>query len=431
VEVFFEVGVILVLLVANGVFAMAEIAVVSSRKGKLKARAEAGSRKAAKALALAESPNRFLATVQVGITLVGIVAGAYGGASLSARLEVYFKPMLGTYAHAVAFTLVVICITYLSLIVGELLPKRVGLSNPEGIASVLAGPMSALALAAKPLVTFLSVSTEGLMRLLGFKDAPEATVTEEELKLLAREGLRVGVLHRTESEMVESVLALDKLQVRDLMTPRVKVIWIREDEAHERIWHKVVVSGHTNFPVYSSSRDRALGVISVKAIYANLAAGIPVRVKDLIVPPLVVPESQNGLSLLETFKKTGQHMAVVVDEFGTVNGVVTLHDLMEAIVGEFPSMENRLKPTAKQREDGSWLVDAMMPIEEFVEAVNEFPINRSGVEQYETFGGFLIHQLGHVPSEGESFKVGPFVVEIMDMDGHRIDKVLLLRDKKT
>lgn len=425
-EFLFEVAVILGLLLANGVFAMAEIAVVSSRKAKLKAQVEAGNARARKALALAESPNRFLSTVQVGITLVGIVAGAYGGANLSEDLAKLIRPVAGNYANGVAFGVVVLCITYLSLIVGELVPKRIGLSNPEKISGLLAGPMSALSALAKPLVWVLSASSDAAMRLLRLKEAPEAGVSEDELRLLAREGLRVGVLHPAESAMVESVLSLDKARVRELMTPRAKIIWIHVDEPHDRVWHKVVVSGHTTFPVYSETRDHVLGVVTVKSIYANLAAGVEVHIRDLMVSPLVVPSSQNALQLLETFKRTGRHVAMVVDEFGAVNGLVTLHDVLEAIVGEFPTADERLRPTARMREDGSWLIDAMIPIEEFAAQVKDFPLPAPGDREYETFGGFVVNRLGHVPREGESFECGKFTVEIIDMDGHRVDKVLLL-----
>lgn len=427
-DIAFEIGVIFVLLLANGVFAMAEIAIVSAKRAKLKLWAEAGDKKAKRALALAESPNRFLATVQVGITLVGIIAGAYGGATLSEKLAVPLRslPLVAPYAQPVAFAVVVVAITYLSLIIGELVPKRLGLSNPERISSFLAGPMSALSTAAKPLVSLLSFSTDAMLRLFGFKQLPEAAMSEDELRLLAREGLRVGVLKPSETEMLESVLGLDNLRVRDLMTPRAKIIWVQEDEPHERIWHKIVVSGHTTFPVYSTTRERAIGVISIKSIYANMAAGAPVRVRDLMTEPLAVPASQNALSLLETFKKSGKHHAIVVDEFGSVTGLVTLHDMMEAIVGEFPSLEKRLRPDAKQREDGSWLIDAMIPIEEFEKKVVGFPLDPEQGRDYETFGGFILNKVGHLPKEGDTFECGAFTVEIIDMDSHRVDKVLLL-----
>jgi putative hemolysin len=431
-ELLLEFSIIIALLIANGIFAMAEIAVVSSRKNRLRSAAEAGDKKARRALELAESPSRFLSTVQVGITLVGIIAGAYGGASLSAKLAVILReiPGLAPYANNLAFVLVVLAITYLSLVIGELVPKRIGLSAPERIAGFLAAPMSALSRFAKPLVYILTGSTSAIMKLLGLKDAPEATVTEDELRLLAREGLRAGVLQKTESEMVESVLALDKLQSKDIMTPRPKIIWIQQDEPHELVWHKIVVSGHSHFPVYESSRDHVTGVVNVKSIYAHLAANIPIRIKDLIVPPLFVPTSVNALSLLETFKNEGRHVAIVIDEFGVVQGLVTTHDIMEAIVGEFPTMDARLRPTAKRRDDGSWLVDAMMPVEEFESTVTDFPLHSKTERDYETFGGYIIKRLGRVPNEGESFEAGPYIVEIIDMDHLRVDKVLLLPARK-
>ena len=423
-----EFGIIIALLLANGVFAMAEIAVVSSRKGRLRAGADAGDKRARRALELAESPNRFLSTVQVGITLVGIFAGAYGGASLAAKLAVYLRdvPYVAPYANGVAFGLVVLVITYLSLVIGELVPKRIGLSAPERISGLLAGPMSALSIIAKPLICLLTASTDGLMKLLGLKDAPEAVVTEDELRLLAREGLRVGVLFKAESEMLESVLALDKLTVKDLMTPRPKIIWIQQDESHDLIWHKIVVSGHSHFPVYDKRRDQVVGIVNVKSIYAHLAANIPIKIKDLVMPALFVPATLNALTLLETFKKEGKHVAIVIDEFGSVHGLVTTHDIMEAIVGEFPTMDARLRPTARRREDGSWLIDAMIPVEEFEAAVTDFPLHPKGQRDYETFGGFVIKQLGHVPQEGECFEAGHYLVEIIDMDDLRVDKVLLL-----
>lgn len=430
-EFVYEIAVILLLLVANGVFAMAEIAVVSARKAKLKDLAEKGSAGALRALALAEAPNRFLSTVQVGITMVGIVAGAYGGAKLSEDLAALLKPIpvLGPYSSGVAFGVVVVCISYLSLIIGELVPKRIGLSNPERISSLLAGPMSGLSRLASPLVWLLSASTDAALKLLRLKHAPEAGVTEDELRLLAREGLRVGVLHPAESAMVESVLTLDKLRVSDLMTPRAKIIWIHVEEPHDRIWHKVVVSAHTTFPVYGETRDQVLGVITVKAIYANLAAGVPVRVRDLMVSPLVVPSTQNALQLLETFKRAGRHLAMVVDEFGTITGLVTMHDVLEAIAGEFPTQGERLRPAARRREDGSWLVDAMIPIDQFAAEVKDFPLDPAEAREYETFAGFVVSRLGRVPREGECFVCGAYTVEIIDMDGHRVDKVLLLPAK--
>ena len=427
-EILFEISIILVLLLANGLFAMAEISVVSSRKARLRSWAEAGNQRAKKALSLAESPNRFLSTVQIGITLVGIFAGAYGGARLAGRLAEYLAqfPAVARYSEGLAFGLVVAVITYLSLVLGELLPKRIGLGHPERIASIIAAPMLALSTIAKPLVHLLSASTELLLKMLGIKPNTETAVTEEEVKLLVREGLRAGVLHKSESEMVESVLALDQLPVKELLTPRAKIIWIHQNDPHDTIWHKIVVSAHTTFPVYEQDRDHVLGVVSVKDIYAQLAAGIPVKIRDLVTPAITVPPNQTALGLLEIFKRTGKHVALVIDEYGSVLGLVSLHDIMEAIVGDFPTLDARLRPIAKRRDDGSWLVDAMINIDEFAEAVADFPLETAGQRDYSTLGGYIVKRFGRVPAEGESITAGPYLVEVIDMDHHRIDKVVLL-----
>jgi putative hemolysin len=426
--IFIEIGILFLLLLANGVFAMAEIAVVSSRKARLKQLADAGDHKAKAALALAESPNRFLATVQIGITLVGIVAGVFGGATLAEKLAVVLKgiPLVSNYAEPISFALVVTIITYFSLVIGELIPKRIGLGNPEGIARMLAGPMNKLAVITNPVVTFLSASTDSLLKVFGIKPQTEATISEEEVKLMAREGLRAGILRQSETEMVEGVLDLDRLPVREVMTPRNKIIWINITDSHENIWHKIVVSGHTRFPVYENTRDHIVGVLSVKALYANLAAGAGTRVRDLMTPTIVVPASQDSNTLLGTFKKSGKHMAMVSDEFGQIVGLVTIHDILEAIAGDFPDQRQRLRPTAKRRDDGSWLIDAMLDAEEFEKLVPEFKLCPIKDRDYQTFAGYVVQKIGHIPHEGESFEDQGFIIEIIDMDGHRVDKVLLI-----
>ena len=359
----FETAVILLLLIANGVFAMAEIAVVSAKKARLRRLADLGNAKARLALDLAESPNRFLSTVQIGITLVGIFAGAFGGATLATELAGWIgqASFLAGYADKIAFAIVVLVITYFSLVIGELVPKRFGLSNPEGIAMMVARPMNWLSRAAGPAVSFLSVSTEGLLRVLGSKPGKEVTVSEEEVRVMMQEGVRAGAFNKVESQIVDSALKLDQLPVREIMTPRPKVIWLNQDDPHEQVWHKIVVSNHSHFPVYRSNRDHTVGTVSVKAIYANLAAGVGVNLKDLMIPPLIVPESQTVLQLVETFKQSGKHIALVTDEFGSMVGLVTLNDLMEAVVGEFPTQGERAKPEAKKREDGSWLIGVFLP----------------------------------------------------------------------
>lgn len=430
-QVAFEILIIFLLLVANGVFAMAEIAVVSSRKGKLRQLADAGNKHARTALELAESPNRFLSTVQIGITLVGIVAGAYGGATLSDKLEVVIKdwPVVGAYAKTLAFFTVVSIITYFSLVLGELLPKRIGLGNPEGIAMTLAGFMNLLSRWTSPVVNFLTFSTDSLFRLVGIKPKDENAVSEEEVKVLMQEGLRAGAFHHVESQMVSSVLELDQLKVRDLMTPRPKMIWVSADEPHEAVWHKIVVSGHSYFPVYRGNRDNIVGVVSVKAIYANLAAGVGVKIKDLMVPPLVVPETQNSLQLLETFKSTRKHMALVTDEFGSIVGVVTLNDIMEAIVGDLTTPEERAKPEVRQRDDGTWLIDALVDLDKVERALSGFRFDSEGSRDYQTLAGYVVKRFGRVPKEGETFESQGYIFEVLDMDRHRVDKILVMKAK--
>ena len=415
------------LLIANGVFAMAEIAVVSAKKARLRRLADQGDGRARIALELAESPNRFLSTVQIGITLVGIFAGAFGGATLAAKLALPIGQVafLAPYADKIAFGIVVAAITYFSLVLGELVPKRFGLSNPEGIAMMVARPMNWLSKFAGPVVNFLSVSTEVALRLLGFKPEKEVAVSEEDVRVMMQEGVRAGAFNKVESHIVHSALELDLLPVREIMTPRPKVIWLNQDDAHDQVWHKIVVSGHSHFPVYQGNRDNTVGVVSVKAIYANLAAGVGVNLKDLMISPLIVPETQTVLQLVETFKQSGKHIALVTDEFGSIVGLVTLNDVMEAVVGEFPSQGERAKPEARKRDDGSWLIDAMIDLEAVEKALPNFKFGGDAYTEYQTLAGFVVKALGHVPKEGETFEAQGFIFEVLDMDRHRVDKVLV------
>ncbi|MBM3839040.1 MAG: HlyC/CorC family transporter [Verrucomicrobia bacterium] len=430
-QVAFEITVIFLLLIANGVFAMAEIAVVSAKKARLRRLADQGQSNAQVALELAESPNRFLSTVQVGITLVGIFAGAFGGATLAAKLAQPIGQItfLAGYADKIAFGMVVAVITYFSLVLGELVPKRFGLSNPEGISMAVAKPMNWLSRVAGPLVSFLSISTEGLLRLLGFKPEKEVTVSEEEVRVLMQEGVRAGAFNKVESHIIHSALELDQLPVREIMTPRPKVIWLNQDDPHDQIWHKIVISNHSHFPVYRENRDNVVGIVSVKAIYANLAAKVGVDLKDLTTPPLIVPETQTVLQLVETFKQSGKHFAMVTDEFGNIVGLVTLNDVMEAIVGRFPSQGERAKPEAKKRDDGSWLIDAMIDLEAVEKALPGFKFGGGAYTEYQTLAGFVVKTLGRVPREGETFEAEGYIFEVLDMDRHRVDKVLVMPTK--
>lgn len=424
-----EILIILLLLVVNGLFAMAEIAVVSSRKNRLRQRAESGDPGAKAALALAESPNRFLSTVQVGITLVGIVAGAFGGATIAAKVGLFIAQAepLAPYADKIGFALVVAAITYLSVVLGELVPKQIALSNPERMASLVARPMRFVSAVASPLVTFLTRSTEQLFAIIGFKPGPETAVSEEEVRGLMQEGLRAGAFNRVESQIVHQALELDRLPVREIMTPRPKVIWLNQTDSHDQVWHKIVVSNHSYFPVTAGNRDHPAGIVSVKAIYANLAAGVPVRLADLMVKPLAVHETQPILQLVELFKRSGQHVALVVDEFGVTVGIVTLKDIMEAIVGEFPSQGERARPTVLARDDGSWLADGLVDLDAVETALPGIVFGPDTRRDFQTLAGWLMGRFGRVPTEGEATEQAGYLFEVIDLDGQRIDKVLVLK----
>ncbi len=424
-----ELTILLLLVLANGVFALSEAAMISSRKSRLRAMADKGDAGARQALAIAEEPTRFLSTVQVGITLIGIFAGVFAGDTIAQPLTALLRdlPFIGPHAHAVSLTLVVAAVTGLSLVLGELVPKRLALQHPERYARLVAGPMYALSRLAAPMVWLLGISTSAILRMLGVKGPSTPAITEEELRGTLAESLSAGVLDAQEKQLMDRVLGLDKLRVHELMTVRTNIIWLNADEPHDTVWHKIVVSSHTHFPVYEGSRDRVAGMVSVKSIYAHLAAGLPVRIRDLMTPALIVPESQDAMQLLNTFRERRTHLALVADEFGGITGLVTLNDLMEAIAGDFEALDQRQRPAAAARPDGSWLVDAMIELESLE---RRMPALRFADEpdrgEYQTLAGYIVRRFGRVPREGETIEALGHVFEVLDMDRHRIDKVLIL-----
>lgn len=422
-----ETLIVLLLLVANGVFAMTEMAMVSSRKSRLRLLADGGNRGAQEALKLADEPNRFLPSVQVGITLVGLLAGAFGGATLARELakSLAHWSLIAPYAEAVGMGIVVVALTFLSLVIGELVPKRVALSNPERIASIMARPLDALSRLARPAIWLLGVATDAVLFALRVKRKAQSDVSEDEVKSLMQEGSQAGVFHPAEPRMVESVLSFDQRPVTDIMTPRGKVIFIRRDEKPETLWHKIVVSGHNHFPVYDGNRNRIVGVISVKAVYANTAVGVAPNVADLMVAPLFVNAHRSVASLLESFKASGKHIGVVVDERNEFLGVVTLVDVLEAIVGELPSLEERLRPEARRRGDGSWLVDGAFDVAKLWEQLEANPSAAADFAPRQKLGAFVGAHLGDRKAEGEFISVGGWRFEVLDMDGARVDKVLV------
>ncbi|MET0397684.1 MAG: hemolysin family protein [Longimicrobiaceae bacterium] len=423
-----EIVLVLLLLVVNGVFAMSEIAVVSSRKARLQQRAEAGDVGARRALELAENPNRFLSTVQVGITMVGVLAGAFGGATIAAPFAETLRgyPAVAPYADGVALGVVVLAITYLSLIVGELVPKRIGLSHPERIAAAVAGPMNVLSRVSSPLVSLLTVSTEAVLRLLGIRRADEPPVTEAEISMLMQQGTQAGVFEEAEQDIVERVFWLGDQRVASLMTPRRRVVWLDADAPPAT--NREIMSRHrfSRFLVCEETLDRVVGMVEVKDLWARSLAGDPVDdLRSLLRKPLFVPESTRALRVLELFRESGTHLALVVDEYGGIEGLVTLNDLLEEIVGDLALAGAPASPGVVRRDDGSWLVDGALQMEEFREALGLPERREEDREEFRTVAGFVLTHMGRVPSPGDRFDAGGLRVEVVDMDAHRVDKVLV------
>ncbi|MBD2069489.1 HlyC/CorC family transporter [Leptolyngbya sp. FACHB-671] len=428
-SVTFEILIILLLVIANGVFAMSEIAVVSARKARLQELAEDGDAKAQAALELANAPNRFLSTVQVGITLIGILAGAFGGATLAGRLAPYIGlvPLLKNYSQAIAFGLVVAIITYLSIIIGELVPKRLALASPEKIAASVAIPMQWLSRIAYPVVYLLTSSTDSILRLLGAGGASdEPLVTEEEIKVLIRQGAEAGTFEIAEQDMVERVFRLGDQHVASLMTPRFDITWLDINDSTEVNRQKMIESRHSRFPVCQDNPDHVLGVVNVTDLLARSLLNRSLDLIDILRQPLFVPESTRAFKVLEMFKQSGTHIALVVDEYGVIQGIVTLNDVMEVIIGDVPFADQPHESPAIQREDGSWLLDGTLPIEKFKEIfeIEEIPGEDRG--NFQTLGGFVITQLGRIPTSSDHFEWNNLRLEVMDMDGNRVDKVLVI-----
>lgn len=424
----FEILIILVLIIANGVFSMSEMAIVSARKVRLQQLANQGDAKAKVALKLAESPNHFLSTVQVGISLIGILTGAFGGATIASRLAIYVKrvPLLAPYSDPLSFGIVVLLITFFSLIIGELVPKRLALNNPERIASIVAIPMQALAAIASPIVYLLSASTDLILRVLGITASTEPQVTEEEIKILIEQGTEAGTFEEAEQDMVERVFRLGDRPVSYLMTPRPDIVWLDLEDSADENRQKMVDSAYSRYPVCQGGLDNVLGVIPVTDLLARSFRGEPLDLTMGLRQPVFVPESTRGLKVLELFKQTITHMALVVDEYGVIQGLVTLNDIMSEIVGDVPSTDGQDQPQAVQREDGSWLLDGMLPVEEFLELFGMEQWESEERGSYQTLGGFVITNLGRIPAAADYFEWQSMRIEVMDMDGNRVDKVLVV-----
>jgi putative hemolysin len=427
-----DILILLFLILLNGAFSMSEIAVVSARKARLQQAANEGSRGAQAALDLANDPSHFLSTIQVGITLVGILSGALGEATLSKPLAERLGqiPALAPYSNAIALVIVVFAITYVSLIIGELVPKRLALQHPEGISALVARFMSWLSRAAFPLVRFLSASTDFIIRLLGARPSSEPPVTEEEINVLMTQGAEAGVFEETEKQIVSNILRLDEQRIGAIMTPRVDIYYLDVEDPYEDNRRKLVESPYSRLPVCKGGTDNVLGIAHAKDLLPICLSGHDIDLVSAFRPTLYVPNSITSMQLLETFKKNGYHVALVVDEYGELQGLVTMNDVLEAIVGDIGTEESQTDPMAVKREDGSWLIDGMLPVEDFkkIFAVDELPDEEIG--SYHTISGFVMMQLGKVPTVTDHFEWNGLRFEVVDMDRSRIDKVLVTPSKE-
>jgi putative hemolysin len=416
---------ILVLLLANGLFAMSEMAIVSARKVRLRQRAQSGDANARKALELAEHPSRFLSTVQVGITSIGILAGAYGGATIAGQVAVYVArvPALAPYAEEIAFAAVVAVVTFLSLVIGELVPKRIALLHPEAIARVVARPMHVLSIIATPIVNVLTASTDAILRVLGVRKTKQPSVTEEDISALIEEGTAAGVFEEEEQDLVEGIFSLGDLKVSSIMTPRMKMDWLDLDDPPDLNRAKMIEHRHSYFPVCEGGIDNLLGFVNVKDLWARMLQHEEPDLRAELHEPLVVPATLRGLRLLDNFRESGSRVAIVVDEHGGVEGIVTLNDVLEEITGDLTAPA---KSPIVRREDGSWLVEASLKVDDFLEGIG-MDSGLAPQGDYTTIGGMLTYELGHIPTEGEKVSIWGLRFEVVDMDGWRVDKVLVSR----
>jgi putative hemolysin len=424
-----EILLVLALLVANGVFAMSEIAVVTARRVRLQHRAEAGDRKAQRVLALKAQSTDFLSTVQVGITLVGLLAGAYSGATFADPLAAWLAtwPWLAPYARFAALGIVVGVMTYLSLIIGELVPKAIALRNPEGIAAFVAAPVAVVARVATPVVRLLSASTNLVLAVFRLKERPEPGVTEEEIRALIKQATQTGDVAPVEREIVEQVFRLGDRSVAAIMTPRHDIDWVDLHATPEELREHLVEAHQPRVLVCDGELDKVVGIGFVEELLAEALAGRRPDLRHHARAPLFVPDTLSVFALLEQFRASHLHVALVLDEFGALEGLVTATDILEGLVGEIPSKPSDEPGPVVQRDDRSWLVDGATPVEDLASAIELPAIPDSEQGKYNTLAGLVMTRLGRIPRTGDRFTWGPYRIEVVDMDGRRIDKVLVER----
>lgn len=425
-EIGLEIFLIFILLIINGIFSMSEIAVVSARRIRLQQRADEGNLGAKTAIELASQPDRFLSTVQIGITLVGILSGAFGGAAIAEKLTPYVAQIsfFANYASGISFGIVVLIITYFSLVIGELVPKNLALAAPETIASLMSRPMKLVSKVTSPFVWFLTASTNVLLKLFRLGDSNDSAVTQEEIRAMISQGTSIGVVDETEQELMESVFRLDDQRITALMTTRLNIGWINAQNSEAEIKQKIINNKFSRLLVGDGDLDHIRGFVKAKDLLNLLLENKPFDLDGILKQPLFVPETKNALEVLELFTDSLSHLAVVVDEFGLTQGIVTTNDLLEAIVGDLPVGGIR-NDSAVKRDDGSWLIDGRLATSEFRDllGLKDFPDDERGL--YETIAGFMIKRLEKMPRIGDKFEWENYIFEIIDMDGKRVDRVLV------
>jgi putative hemolysin len=408
----------------NGLFAMSEIALVSSKRARLEEKAKKGSAGAKTALKLLDEPENFLSTVQIGITLVGIIAGVYGGLAIAEDLTPVFQKItwLAPYAEQTAIVFVVSVITYLSLIIGELVPKTIAFNNPEGITIALAPFMNFLSWLTTPIVAFLSLSTKVLLKILMIKPKDETPVTEEELKILIEKGAQFGTLEHRESELLKRIFRFGDRKAYDIMTNRQDVVLINVNETIEKVKQKVFDNPFSKYPVCDETRDNIIGILTIKDFFHKANTQSSFILKDIITEPLYIPDNLTGIKIYEKFRDAKIYIAVVIDEYGSFEGIITLHDLIENIFGDLPEIHEVEEVNIFKREDGSMLIEGSVLIDELKEHLN---ISFKDDEKFSTLGGFVMYKLNRIPATGNKFDFESYTFEVVDMDGNRVDKVLV------
>jgi len=426
-----EILMILLLVVINGLLALAEFALVSVRKARLQQLSDQGDEKARVALEIAREPGEFLSTIQIGITLVGVLAGAFGGATISKWLAEQLSqvPILAPFSQGLALGLVVLVITLLTLVLGELVPKRLALSRPEMYALAFARPMRLLSSVMRPVVRLLNGLTELVLRLLRAPATIDASVTEEEIRVLIDQATEAGIFEEAEQDMLSGVLRLGDRRVGNLITPRTEIEWLDLEDPPQVNVRKVIESPHTRFPVGYGSLDDIRGIAQARAVLAAdlkaLRTGSELELDNLLLPPVFVPENKPALEALELFRSARASLLLVIDEFGGLQGLVTIADVLESVVGDIPLTTGASDQEVVLREDGSWLIDGMYPVDEFLELVNLATLPGYDKGLFQTLGGFVMNFLGRIPSPGDHFEWQDMRFEVVDMDGLRIDKILV------